>query len=369
MQDKKILYAFFLIAPFMIGCRSIYMSAEERNQGAIIAEDSVTLNEASEMDKMLWEEVRVKEYEMDKIASTFLEITKDQIDTLSVTDEHGYCFLEYGSDDNPNEKATVSVTGQYFRIQYPYSECYESAMNKASDLTNGKWSFGTLYSYYDKDQLDGLSLEEARKICEDAISTAELPFSYVEAIALDCDHLNQNIIQRIKYDEEYGASELFPNPYGGPSYVLGETEEIIDSWNKEDEAYILFYQQNYNDDFISPLSLGEYLTIVCRTDGKIVSVLASPMLEMPEEEGTVENTISAQEAYSYAKVMLQQNDMPEAIICSVTMNHVARYKSDENMREVFPCWTVEYKEKEGRVSSYLHLDAVTGMEATNVSIY
>lgn len=67
----------------------------------------------------------------------------------------------------------------------------------------------------------------------------------------------------------------------GPSYVLGETEEIIDSWNKEDEAYILFYQQNYNDDFISPLSLGEYLTIVCRTDGKIVSVLASPMLEMP----------------------------------------------------------------------------------------
>ena len=71
MQDKKILYAFFLIAPFMIGCRSIYMSAEERNQGAIIAEDSVTLNEASEMNKMLWEEVRVKEYEMDKIASTF----------------------------------------------------------------------------------------------------------------------------------------------------------------------------------------------------------------------------------------------------------------------------------------------------------
>lgn len=51
------------------------------------------------------------------------------------------------------------------------------------------------------------------------------------------------------------------------------------------------------------------------------------------------------------------------------MNHVARYKSDENIREVFPCWTVEYKEKEGRVSSYLHLDAVTGMEATNVSIY
>ena len=93
------------------------------------------------------------------------------------------------------------------------------------------------------------------------------------------------------------------------------------------------------------------------------------MLEMPEEEGTVENTISAEEAYSYAKVMLQQNDMSEARICSVTMNHVARYKSDENMREVFPCWTVEYKEKEGRVSSYLHLDAVTGMEATNVSIY
>ena len=55
----------------MIGCRSIYMSAEERNQGAIIAEDSVTLNEVSEMNKMLWEEVRVKEYEMDKIASTF----------------------------------------------------------------------------------------------------------------------------------------------------------------------------------------------------------------------------------------------------------------------------------------------------------
>ena len=71
----------------MIGCRSIYMSAEERNQGAIIAEDSVTLNEASEMDKMLWEEVRVKEYEMDKIASAFLDITKEQIDTLSVTDE------------------------------------------------------------------------------------------------------------------------------------------------------------------------------------------------------------------------------------------------------------------------------------------
>ena len=113
----------------------------------------------------------------------------------------------------------------------------------------------------------------------------------------------------------------------------------------------------------------EYLTIVCRTDGKIVSVLASPMLEMPEKEGKVENTISAEEAYSYAKVMLQQNDMSEAIICSVTMNHVARYKSDENIREVFPCWTVEYKEKEGRVSSYLHLDEVTGMEATNVSIY
>lgn len=121
--------------------------------------------------------------------------------------------------------------------------------------------------------------------------------------------------------------------------------------------------------FILPLSLVEYLTIVCRTDGKIVFVLGGPMLEMPEEEGTVENTISAEEAYSYAKVMLQQNDMPEARICSVTMNHVARYKSDENMREVFPCWTVEYKEKEGRVSSYLHLDAVTGMEATNVSIY
>ena len=50
----------------------------------------------------------------------------------------------------------------------------------------------------------------------------------------------------------------------------------------------------------------EYLTIVCRTDGKIVSVLASPMLEMPEKEGKVENTISAEEAYSYAKVMLQQ---------------------------------------------------------------
>ena len=214
MQDKKILYAFFLIAPFMIGCRSIYMSAEERNQGAIIAEDSVTLNEASEMNKMLWEEVRVKEYEMDKIASAFLNITKEQIDTLSVTDEHGYCFLEYDGDDNPNEKATVSVTGQYFRIQYPYSECYESAMNKVSDLTNGKWSFGTLYSYYDKDQLDELSLEEARKICEDAISTAELPFSYVEAIALDCEHLNQNIIQRIKYEEKYGSNEFLPNPYG-----------------------------------------------------------------------------------------------------------------------------------------------------------
>lgn len=113
----------------------------------------------------------------------------------------------------------------------------------------------------------------------------------------------------------------------------------------------------------------EYLTIVCRTDGKIVFVSGGSMLEMPEEEGKVENTISAEEAYSYAKVMLQQNDMPEAIICSVTMNHVARYTSDENMREVFPCWTVEYKEKEGRVSSYLHLDAVTGMEATNVSIY
>ena len=54
MHDKKVLCTFFLIAPFMIGCRSIYMSAEERNQGAIIAEDSVTLNEASEMDKMLW---------------------------------------------------------------------------------------------------------------------------------------------------------------------------------------------------------------------------------------------------------------------------------------------------------------------------
>ena len=242
-------------------------------------------------------------------------------------------------------------------------------MNKASYLTNGKWSFGTLYSYYDRDQLDGLSLEEARKICEDAISTAELPFSYVEAIALDCEHLNQNIIQRIKYEEKYGSNEFFPNPYGGPSYVLGETEEITNSWNKEDEAYILFFQQNYNDGFISPLSLAEYLTIVCRTDGKIVFVSGGPMLEMPEEEGKVENTISAQEAYSYAKVMLQQNDMPEAIICSVTMNHVARYKSDENMREVFPCWTVEYKEKEGRVSSYLYLDAVTGMEATNVSIY
>ena len=112
MHDKKVLCTFFLIAPFMIGCRSIYMSAEERNQGAIIAEDSVTLNEASEMDKMLWEEVRVKEYEMDKIASAFLDITKEQIDTLSVTDEHGYCFLEYSSDDNPNETATVSVTGQ-----------------------------------------------------------------------------------------------------------------------------------------------------------------------------------------------------------------------------------------------------------------
>ncbi len=85
-----------------------------------------------------------------------------------------------------------------------------------------------------------------------------------------------------------------------------------------------FYQQNYNDDFISPLSLVEYLTIVCRTDGKIVSVLASPMLEMPEKEGKVENTISAEEAYSYAKVMLQQNDMSEAIICSVTMNHVSK---------------------------------------------
>ena len=36
---------------------------------------------------------------------------------------------------------------------------------------------------------------------------------------------------------------------------IRETEEITNSWNKEDEAYILFFQQNYNDDFISPLSL------------------------------------------------------------------------------------------------------------------
>ena len=92
MQDKKILYAFFLIAPFMIGCRSIYMSAEERNQGAIIAEDSVTLNEVSEMNKMLWEEVRVKEYEMDKIASTYengnsaVEIASSQIFLASSND-------------------------------------------------------------------------------------------------------------------------------------------------------------------------------------------------------------------------------------------------------------------------------------------
>ena len=75
------------------------------------------------------------------------------------------------------------------------------------------------------------------------------------------------------------------------------------------------------------------------------------MLEMPEEEGKVENTISAEEAYSYAKVMLQQNDMPEAIICSVTMNHVARYTSDENMREVFPCgqWNIKKKKAEFQV--------------------
>ena len=85
MHDKKVLCTFFLIAPFMIGCRSIYMSAEERNQGAIIAEDSVTLNEASEMDKMLWEEVRVKEYEMDKIASAFLDITKEQTLLIQLT--------------------------------------------------------------------------------------------------------------------------------------------------------------------------------------------------------------------------------------------------------------------------------------------
>lgn len=82
-------------------------------------------------------------------------------------------------------------------------------MNKVSDLTNGKWSFGTLYSYYDKDQLEGLSLEEARKICEDAISTAELPFSYVEAIALDCDHLNQNIIQRINMRKSMDRMSFF----------------------------------------------------------------------------------------------------------------------------------------------------------------
>ena len=73
-------------------------------------------------------------------------------------------FLEYSSDDNPEmKKCNGQCYGTIFRVRYPYSECYENAMNKVSDHNEWKMVIWNTYSYYDKDQLEGLSLEEARK--------------------------------------------------------------------------------------------------------------------------------------------------------------------------------------------------------------
>lgn len=340
------------------GCSSIYMTAEDRFQETQEIGEEVELETIGDQTALAYREIPYRPYSLEDLARGLIGLSEEQIETYRVIDEH---TQEWLTMDTPEQYADLSLT--YGNTSFWYAgiqdgEQYQFAVRQFAAAE--EYSFAKLAEQYPREELEGLSKEQAVTICETAVREAKISFAYETAIALDCDSLNRLQQQMC---EEFGEA----NYMGAPGSSSGD----IRQWTKDQEAYAVFFRMQLDGKTVDTKGYQCNLTLFCRTDQTIVyAYCIEPVLDSSAAAGEPQEVISSREAYAIGQEMLKQKGKQESRINSVTLNYSYGYATEKS-RTLQPCWTVAYcTEVSGReIVDYLYIDAVTGLEAKADAFY
>ena len=334
------------------GCGSVYMTAEDRYQQNGKISESVEMETANNGELTAYENASTIEPDIYQIAKVFSGLTQEEVEKGLIHDGHEDVqkIVEITENDKMINVYTSSSGNASVRNSAD-ADWYDSMTAVPGEENAGM--FEALRQWYPQTELDGLSPEDALKICEDAMEQADLPCVYEQTIVLDPDSMGK--LSALHYS--------FQDPEN--------TSEKNEDNTEKPGAYVLYFRVLAGEHPLVTVGGRGYVKIICGQDEKIILMDSDDFFVNPESGKPVQRkVISAEEAYQRGQGYLQEHGKASASITQVNICYTSRYVT-ETTRNLEPCWEIRYQtESNGSTSEdSVFLDAVSGQEINRNEYY
>ncbi|MCI6676539.1 MAG: hypothetical protein MSG78_06535 [Clostridiales bacterium] len=377
MKNKFCIILVFCICLLSSGC-SMTMTTEERVK--LLYNDGSQDNNIDNADNVIHEPkdnqmsrltVKMEAYDMQTLGNVLLNLTPEEVQEKRYSDTTLYTYYSEKLG-RPMDNCGIRSYSSYLCFNaIPEVDLYETIIGSVKNNFDEKITYNTicsnvmLKSTFQKEELNGLSIDEVQKICDDILEKIDCPVSYRYGYVLDVDSLNN--IQENTWNKN---QMQIPHP-GYTRDEKGNPVGEVEKWQKEDEAFAFLYCPSYRGIAIEGFNFQSRIEMYYNEKNGVFFLRANVphLTDQIVQEETV-SLLSGKEIMMCAKPILKQIGVGREQITDISaVYYFSPFNLDvENSQLTLePAWKVSYtKTVNGKeAADYILLEGTTGNLLSN----
>lgn len=315
--------------------------------------------------------VKMEAYDMQTLGNVLLNLTPEEVQEKRYSDTTLYTYYSEKLG-RPMDNCGIRSYSSYLCFNaIPEVDLYETIIGSVKNNFDEKITYNTicsnvmLKSTFQKEELNGLSIDEVQKICDDILEKIDCPVSYRYGYVLDVDSLNN-----IQENTSNKNQMQIPHP-GYTRDEKGNPVGEVEKWQKEDEAFAFLYCPSYRGIAIEGFNFQSRIEMYYNEKNGVFFLRANVphLTDQIVQEETV-SLLSGKEIMMCAKPILKQIGVGREQITDISaVYYFSPFNLDvENSQLTLePAWKVSYtKTVNGKeAADYILLEGTTGNLLSN----